>query len=97
MVFSLEHDIKATKNHQNLLPTQSVLVAHTVLKHELLFFLLVTIFFHLHKYKYCHKERSKRAFLLCKTPENICGAKLAIRMESGRLVLVLGKINITSV
>jgi hypothetical protein len=30
MVFSLEHDIKATKNHQNLLPTQSVLVAHTV-------------------------------------------------------------------
>jgi hypothetical protein len=32
MVFSLEHDIKVTKNHQNLLPTQSVLVAHTVLK-----------------------------------------------------------------
>jgi hypothetical protein len=31
MVFSLEHDIKVTKNHQNLLPTQSVLVAHTVL------------------------------------------------------------------
>jgi hypothetical protein len=30
MVFSLEHDIKITKNHQNLLPTQSVLVAHTV-------------------------------------------------------------------
>jgi hypothetical protein len=30
MVFSLEHDIKVTKNHQNLLPTQSVLVAHTV-------------------------------------------------------------------
>jgi hypothetical protein len=29
MVFSLEHDIKVTKNHQNLLPTQSVLVAHT--------------------------------------------------------------------
>jgi hypothetical protein len=54
-------------------------------------------FFQLHKYKYCHKERSKRAFLLCKTPENICGAKLAIRMESGRLVLVLGKINLTSV
>jgi hypothetical protein len=27
----LEHDIKVTKNHQNLLPTQSVLVAHTVL------------------------------------------------------------------
>jgi hypothetical protein len=32
MVFSLEHDIKVTKNHQNLLPTQSVLVAHTVLQ-----------------------------------------------------------------
>jgi hypothetical protein len=31
MVFSLEHDIKVTKNHQNLLPTQSVLVAHTVI------------------------------------------------------------------
>jgi hypothetical protein len=31
MVFSLEHDIKVTKNHQNLLPTQSVLVAYTVL------------------------------------------------------------------
>jgi hypothetical protein len=30
MVFSLEYDIKVTKNHQNLLPTQSVLVAHTV-------------------------------------------------------------------
>jgi hypothetical protein len=30
MVFSLEHDIKVTKNHQNFLPTQSVLVAHTV-------------------------------------------------------------------
>jgi hypothetical protein len=30
MFFSLEHDIKVTKNHQNLLPTQSVLVAHTV-------------------------------------------------------------------
>jgi hypothetical protein len=30
MVFSLEHDIKVTKNHQNLLPTLSVLVAHTV-------------------------------------------------------------------
>jgi hypothetical protein len=33
MVFRLEHDIKVTKNHQNLLPTQSVLVAHTV-KHN---------------------------------------------------------------
>jgi hypothetical protein len=32
MVFSLEHDIKVTKNHQNLLPTQSVLVAHTVVR-----------------------------------------------------------------
>jgi hypothetical protein len=32
MVFSLEHDIKITKNHQNLLPTQTVLVAHTVLE-----------------------------------------------------------------
>jgi hypothetical protein len=31
MVFSLEHDIKVTKNHQNLLTTQSLLVAHTVL------------------------------------------------------------------
>jgi hypothetical protein len=30
MVFSLVHDIKVTKNHQNLLPTQSALVAHTV-------------------------------------------------------------------
>jgi hypothetical protein len=29
MVFSLEHDIKVTKSHQNLLPTQSVIVAHT--------------------------------------------------------------------
>jgi hypothetical protein len=34
MVFSLEHDIKVTKNHQNLLPTQSVLVAHTVQCHQ---------------------------------------------------------------
>jgi hypothetical protein len=30
MVFSLEHDIKVTKSHHNLLPTQSVIVAHTV-------------------------------------------------------------------
>jgi hypothetical protein len=30
MVFSLEHEIKVTKSHQNLLPTQSVIVAHTV-------------------------------------------------------------------
>jgi hypothetical protein len=30
MVFSLKHDIKVTKNHQNLLLTQSVLVVHTV-------------------------------------------------------------------
>jgi hypothetical protein len=30
MVFSLEHDIKVTKSHQNLLPTQSVIVVHTV-------------------------------------------------------------------
>jgi hypothetical protein len=40
MVFSLEHDIKAsikdTKNHQNLLPTQSVLVAHTVFRYILI-------------------------------------------------------------
>jgi hypothetical protein len=36
MVFSLEHDIKVTKNHQNLLPTQSVLVAHTVLGSKVL-------------------------------------------------------------
>jgi hypothetical protein len=32
MIFSLEPDIKVTKNHQNFLPTQSVLVAHTVFK-----------------------------------------------------------------
>jgi hypothetical protein len=38
MVFSLEHDIKVTKNHQNLLPTQSVLVAHTVLLLVILLF-----------------------------------------------------------
>jgi hypothetical protein len=30
MVFWLEHDIKVTKSHQNLLPTQSVIVVHTV-------------------------------------------------------------------
>jgi hypothetical protein len=30
MVLSLEHDIKVTKSHQNLLPTQSVIVVHTV-------------------------------------------------------------------
>jgi hypothetical protein len=30
MAFSLEHDIKVTKSHQNLLPTQSVIVVHTV-------------------------------------------------------------------
>jgi hypothetical protein len=30
MVFSLEHDIKVTKSHQNLLPNQTVIVAHTV-------------------------------------------------------------------
>ncbi|KAH0817829.1 hypothetical protein GEV33_004962 [Tenebrio molitor] len=29
MVFSLEHDIKVTKSHQNLLPTQSVVIVHT--------------------------------------------------------------------
>jgi hypothetical protein len=51
MVFSLEHDIKVTKNHQNLLPTQSVLVAHTVLpKHYLfnvpLFFCKLFISYH---------------------------------------------------
>jgi hypothetical protein len=38
MVFSLEHDIKVTKNHQNLLPTQSVLVAHTVVLHTSVLF-----------------------------------------------------------
>jgi hypothetical protein len=32
MIFSLEHDIKVTKSHQNLLPTQSVIVIHTVLQ-----------------------------------------------------------------
>jgi hypothetical protein len=36
MVFSLEHDIKVTKSHQNLLPTQSVIVAHTVEEYSLL-------------------------------------------------------------
>jgi hypothetical protein len=30
MVFSLEHDIKVTKNHKNLLPTQTVIVTHRV-------------------------------------------------------------------
>jgi hypothetical protein len=35
MFFSLEHDIKVTKNHQNLLPTQSVFVAHTVEHHHI--------------------------------------------------------------
>jgi hypothetical protein len=28
MVFSFEHDIKVTKSHQNLLPTQTVIVDH---------------------------------------------------------------------
>jgi hypothetical protein len=37
MVFSLEYDIKVTKNHQNLLPTQSVLVAHTVFENHLVY------------------------------------------------------------
>jgi transposase len=37
MVFSLEHDIKVTKSHQNLLPTQSVLVAHTVFQNGIEF------------------------------------------------------------
>jgi hypothetical protein len=32
MVLSLEHDIKVIKSQQNLLPTQSVIVAHTVLQ-----------------------------------------------------------------
>jgi hypothetical protein len=32
MVFSLEHDIKVTKSHQNFLPTQTVIVAHAVQK-----------------------------------------------------------------
>jgi hypothetical protein len=37
MVFSLDHDIKVTKSHQNLLPTQSVIVVHTVfVSHTLL-------------------------------------------------------------
>jgi hypothetical protein len=35
MVFWLEHDIKITKSNQNLLPTQTVLVAHTVLQEAL--------------------------------------------------------------
>jgi hypothetical protein len=30
MVFSLEHDIKVTKNHKNVLPTQTVIVTHRV-------------------------------------------------------------------
>jgi hypothetical protein len=39
MVFSLEHDIKVTKSHQNLLPTQLVIVVHTVVprKQQLMF------------------------------------------------------------
>jgi hypothetical protein len=32
MGFPLEHDIKITKSHQNLLPTQSVIVVHTVVQ-----------------------------------------------------------------
>jgi hypothetical protein len=32
MVFSLEYDIKVTKSHQKLLPTQSVIVAHTIVR-----------------------------------------------------------------
>jgi hypothetical protein len=32
MVFSLERDIKVTKNHQNLLPTQSVLGVYVKVK-----------------------------------------------------------------
>jgi hypothetical protein len=34
MVFSLEHDIKVTKSHQNLLPTQSVIVDHMVVIYD---------------------------------------------------------------
>jgi hypothetical protein len=34
MVFSLEHDIKVTKSHQNLLPTQSVIVVHSVYSND---------------------------------------------------------------
>jgi hypothetical protein len=30
----LEHDIKVTKNHQNLLPTQTLIVAYTVVMYE---------------------------------------------------------------
>jgi hypothetical protein len=46
MVFSLEHDTKVTKSHQNLLPTESVIVAHTVLGiHDLFGTVLAMIFF----------------------------------------------------
>jgi hypothetical protein len=38
MVLSLEHDIKDTKSHQNLLSAQTVIVAHAVLKKCLLLF-----------------------------------------------------------
>jgi hypothetical protein len=41
MVFSLKHDIKVPKNHQNLLPTQSVIVAHTVYFQELFSLILL--------------------------------------------------------
>jgi hypothetical protein len=34
VVFSLEHDIKVTKNHQNLLPTQTLIVAYMVVMYE---------------------------------------------------------------
>jgi hypothetical protein len=37
MVFSLEYDIKVTKSYQNLLPTQTVIVAHMVLLYSLAF------------------------------------------------------------
>jgi hypothetical protein len=43
MVFLLEHDIKVTKSHQNLLPTQSVIVAHTVETVIVFYFILCQI------------------------------------------------------
>jgi hypothetical protein len=36
--FSLKHDIKVTRSHQNLLPTQSVIVAHTVENQDPLYY-----------------------------------------------------------
>jgi hypothetical protein len=70
MVFSLEHDIKVTKNNQNLLPTQSVLVAHTVL---LRFLYKISIFF-LYKPTYFFKSilPHLRLYLCLKNETKYC-------------------------